>query len=127
VRRLADIDHLWVAHSDLVEACGPNAAAPTGAMSVALVRALPGSPPIDAHHHLASTEVYLVVAGEAEMTVNGERVAVTSGSVVLLEPGDVHTIRPIGEVELRYWAISSPPWCPADHILDEVSNEHAGK
>ena len=61
----------------------------------------PGRPPsgghIPPHRHATSVEVYVVIHGVCELTVNGARHELRPGDVVLMEPGDVHELTNHGE------------------------------
>ncbi len=56
----------------------------------------PGSH-IPPHRHATSVEVYVVVQGNCELVVNGERHELRPGDVILMEPGDVHELTNRGE------------------------------
>ena len=44
------------------------------------------------HLHQHTTEIYLVVRGEAEARVEGETVRLDPGDVLVVEPGEAHTM-----------------------------------
>lgn len=43
------------------------------------------------HYHLRATEFYYVLEGEGEMTVDGETIALSPGTMVKLDPGCLHS------------------------------------
>ncbi len=45
------------------------------------------------HYHQHTFEVYFVVAGRCRLEVNGESILMHSGTLLLMEPGDVHSLR----------------------------------
>ncbi len=45
----------------------------------------------DPHVHTLMTEIYLVVRGSAEIRVNTETHTITSGDVLIIDPGEAHT------------------------------------
>lgn len=123
MQKLDDWNQLWTDGVDLLSVVGPAGSVAFDETSIALVRAAPGSAPVPPHHHRVSTEIYLVVSGRGEVTVGGARSAVGPGSVVLIETGEVHTIVPVGDEELVYWAVSTPAWRIEDHVLVEGEPE----
>ena len=44
------------------------------------------------HFHESSFEVYYVLEGQCTLFANGERVLLQPGSLLLMEPGDVHSL-----------------------------------
>lgn len=64
------------------------------------VTRLPPRTSIGAHTHSESdSEVYVVLAGEGEMLLDGEVFAVSIGSVVMNRPGGSHALRNLSETE----------------------------
>jgi mannose-6-phosphate isomerase-like protein (cupin superfamily) len=45
----------------------------------------------EAHHHSQMNEVYLVAVGHSTAVVDGTRVALQAGDMLVVEPGEVHT------------------------------------
>ncbi len=66
------------------------------------------------HYHKKLTEIYLILEGEGEMELDGERVPVGPMSVVLIHPGCRH--RAIGK--LRIVNIPIPAFDPEDEWFD---------
>lgn len=64
-------------------------------VSAYLVRAEPGQGP-GPHRH-PYDEVALVQEGRAEWTVEGERVEVGPGEILVVKAGEVHSFRSVGE------------------------------
>src|SRR5690606_17930126 len=54
------------------------------------------------HRHRQHEELYLVLAGEGEFQVDGERIAVAEGSALRIAPQGVRTWRNTGESPLVY-------------------------
>lgn len=68
----------------------------------------------EVHHHRKTTEIYVVLEGEGEMELDGERVPVRPMSVIYIRPGCRH--RAIGK--LRLLNLPIPPFDPTDEYLD---------
>ena len=67
-----------------------------------------------AHYHKRMTEIYLVLEGEGELELNGERVPVRPMTAVYIKPGCRH--RAIGK--LRIINIPVPSFDEADEWFD---------
>ncbi len=61
------------------------------------------------HYHADSEEIYVLLAGEAEMEVDGDRRPVAPGDAVLIPPGAWHQIR-AGAGEVRFLCACAPPY-----------------
>jgi mannose-6-phosphate isomerase-like protein (cupin superfamily) len=57
------------------------------------------------HYHEDMQEVFVLVQGTAEITVGGETATLRRGDAVLIDPGEVHTMRNLGAEEVEYLAI----------------------
>lgn len=66
------------------------------------------------HHHRRMTEIYVVLEGEGELELDGERVPVRPLTAVMIQPGCRH--RAIGP--LKILNIPIPPFDPADEWFD---------
>lgn len=62
------------------------------------------------HDHPGSVQAYVIVAGRGWMTVEDESFEVTPGTLVLIEPGEKHSIRGISEEPLTYVSATTPPF-----------------
>jgi len=82
------------------------------AASVHLVEILEDARP---HYHQRMTEIYLVLDGEGELELDGERLPVKPLTAVYLKPGCRH--RAIGK--LRILNLVIPAFDPADEWFDE--------
>ncbi len=70
------------------------------------------------HYHPRTEEIYVVLAGSAEMEVDGECREVGPGDAVLIPPGARHRIRNRGEGELRFLCCCAPPYSDGDTVFD---------
>ena len=68
-----------------------------------------------AHYHKEMTEIYLVLEGEGEIELDGERFPVKPLTAIYLKPGCRH--RAIGN--LRIINVPVPPFDPEDEWFDD--------
>jgi mannose-6-phosphate isomerase-like protein (cupin superfamily) len=61
------------------------------------------------NRHRGADQWLYVVAGSGHAIVNGERIALRKGTLVLIQRGDTHEIRNTGSVPLRTLNIYVPP------------------
>jgi mannose-6-phosphate isomerase-like protein (cupin superfamily) len=66
------------------------------------------------HYHARTEEIYVVLAGEGEMEVDGEQRRVRPGDAILIPPGAWHQIRALGGDELRFFCCCAPPYSHED-------------
>jgi mannose-6-phosphate isomerase-like protein (cupin superfamily) len=52
------------------------------------------------YHLQKEDEIYYILDGKGEMTMNGKTFPVTAGDAILTRPGSSHSIRPVGEDSL---------------------------
>jgi quercetin dioxygenase-like cupin family protein len=65
---------------------------------VQIVTIAPGET-IPNHYHKTSYEVYCVLQGTCQLFVNNEQLSLESGSILLMEPGDIHQLHNNGVQE----------------------------
>jgi len=68
----------------------------------------PGSEPHPPHHHNGE-EMFLMLQGTLEVTINGKSSEISRGSVAFIGSGDEHGIRNVGTVPARYYVIELGP------------------
>jgi quercetin dioxygenase-like cupin family protein len=73
---------------------------PSAAVALGVARIAPGAA-LEPHRH-DQTEVYLVLAGAGEVTVDGTPRRVRAGTAVFIPGGAVHSIACTGRDELRF-------------------------
>lgn len=66
---------------------------------------VPGPPP---HFHSALNELFLVLEGELEFNINGERRVVKKGESVDFAPNSIHTFRNASDIPCKWLNIHSP-------------------
>ena len=81
-----------------------------GARNQSLAEALlaPGQA-TERHYHAETEELYVVLDGEGEMEIEGERREVRPGDAILITAGAWHQIR-AGAEELRFLCCCAPPY-----------------
>jgi mannose-6-phosphate isomerase-like protein (cupin superfamily) len=81
-----------------------------GARNQSLAEALlaPGQA-TERHYHAETEELYVVLDGEGEMEIEGERREVRPGDAILIPVGAWHQIR-AGAEELRFLCCCAPPY-----------------
>jgi mannose-6-phosphate isomerase-like protein (cupin superfamily) len=68
----------------------------------------PQSEPHPPHHHKGE-EIFLMLEGTLEVTINGKSSRISRGSVAFIGSGDEHGIRNPGETPARYYVIELGP------------------
>ena len=68
------------------------------------------------HYHRASEEIYLVLAGEGELEIDGDRRRVRPGDAVLIPAGSWHAIAAASQ--LRFLCCCAPPYSHDDTFFD---------
>ena len=72
----------------------------------------------EAHRHQQMNEVYLVARGESVALVNGQRVPLRVGDMLLVEPGEAHTFTSSSEDYLHF--VVQTPFVRGDKQLVEA-------
>jgi len=70
----------------------------------------------DRHYHAQTEEIYVLLDGEAEMEVEGERRRVAPGDAILIPAGAWHQIR-AGDAPVRFLCCCAPPYSDADTFV----------
>lgn len=68
----------------------------------------PNSQPHPPHHH-DGEEIFLMLEGTLEVTINGKSSRISRGSVAFIGSGDEHGIHNPGEVPARYYVVELGP------------------
>ena len=64
---------------------------------VQIVTIQPGETIAD-HYHRTTREFYLVLQGRCQLTVNGETIVLRRDDMLLMEPGDIHSLANHGAI-----------------------------
>jgi mannose-6-phosphate isomerase-like protein (cupin superfamily) len=70
------------------------------------------------HYHARSEELYVLLDGEGEIEVDGERSHVGPGQAILIPPGARHQIRASDGGPLRFLCCCAPPYAHEDTFFD---------
>jgi len=82
---------------------------------VELARLPPGAMNFPFHAHYAQWELFIFISGTGELRGPDDTMAVGPGDAVMFPPGDAHSIRNNGSVDLAYYVIAD--YAPADVIF----------
>lgn len=66
------------------------------------------------HYHARTEEIYVLLEGEGEMEVEGDRSHVGPGDAILIPAGAWHQIRATGSGPLRLLCCCAPPYSHDD-------------
>lgn len=66
------------------------------------------------HYHARTEEIYVLLEGEGEMEVEGDRSHVGPGDAILIPAGAWHQIRATGSGPLRFLCCCAPPYSHDD-------------
>ncbi len=69
------------------------------------------------HYHAVTEELYVLLAGTAEMEIDGESRAVEPGDAVLIPPRAWHRIR-AGDAPVRFLCCCAPPYSHEDTYFE---------
>ena len=70
------------------------------------------------HYHAETEEIYVVLAGEGDMEVDGDRARVAPGDAILIPPGAWHQLRADESGELRVLCCCAPPYRDEDTFFE---------
>lgn len=71
------------------------------------------------HHHPKTEEIYFILEGAGEMTIDGETKSVGVGEAIAIPPGASHCIHNLGPEELRFLCCCVPGYEHDDTVLEE--------
>jgi mannose-6-phosphate isomerase-like protein (cupin superfamily) len=99
VRRTANLEYRPIIQGQTIDACN---------FSVHESSLAPNSEPHPPHRHKGE-EMFLLLDGTLEVTINGSASRVTRGSVAFIGSSDEHGIRNVGEKPAKYYVIELGP------------------
>ena len=73
-----------------------------------------------AHFHKQTEELYFILEGSGEMQLGEKRFMVEKNDSILISPGQVHCIKNMGDIELRFLCCCSPAYHHEDTFLVEI-------
>ncbi len=71
------------------------------------------------HYHRTSEELYLVIAGQGRLVIDGEEQLIGEGDCALIPPGQRHKVFNVGDGPLRILCACSPAYSDEDTRLTE--------
>jgi mannose-6-phosphate isomerase-like protein (cupin superfamily) len=86
--------------------------------SLAEARVAPGQQTTP-HYHRLTEEIYYILEGQAELTIDDQTQSVAPGDAIAIPPGAVHTIRNTGTDTLKFLCCCAPGYEHADTVLVE--------
>ena len=69
------------------------------------------------HHHPRTEEIYYILAGEGQMTLDGETRTVGPGDAIAIPPGAHHTIANHGNSILKFLCCCAPGYEHEDTVF----------
>jgi mannose-6-phosphate isomerase-like protein (cupin superfamily) len=69
------------------------------------------------HYHPRTEEIYYVLEGSGEMTIEREKRAVGPDDAVAIPPGAVHSLENTGVIALRFLCCCAPGYEDSDTVL----------
>jgi quercetin dioxygenase-like cupin family protein len=99
VRRTNTLEYRPIIQGQTVDACN---------FSVHESSLAPNSEPHPPHHHKGE-EMFLILDGTLEVTINGTASRLTRGSVAFIGSGDEHGISNVGDKPAKYYVIELGP------------------
>jgi mannose-6-phosphate isomerase-like protein (cupin superfamily) len=79
--------------------------------SIALVEIVEGGSSIP-HYHPEAEESYIILEGQAKLSINEEEKIVSSGEVAFIPTGKIHQISTVGQETLKLYCVCAPAWVP---------------
>ena len=86
--------------------------------SLAEARLAPGLA-TEPHLHPRTEEIYYILAGQAEMSIDDEQQLVSAGDAIAIPPGRVHSIHNNGEQMLVFLCCCAPGYEHDDTVLSD--------
>ncbi len=109
VRSLGDCEEFMAGDGSILrELLHPDKADLVLRYSLAHAKVPPGA--TTKPHRLAASEVYYIVAGTGQMTIDEESAPLGPGCAVYIPPGTVQYIRNTGAEDLVFLCIVDPAW-----------------
>ncbi|MBW4460223.1 MAG: cupin domain-containing protein [Nodosilinea sp. WJT8-NPBG4] len=90
------------------------------ALRYSLAHAILPAGQVSTPHALTTSEVYYILAGQGEMTIDGETSPVEPGDAVYIPPHARQHIRNTGDLPLVFICLVDPAWRQEDETVFEV-------
>ena len=69
------------------------------------------------HFHKKMTEYYYVIEGKGNAYLNGKKLEIKKGDLLVIPPLTRHYVEKRGKEKVKILVISFPPWSPTDHYM----------
>jgi mannose-6-phosphate isomerase-like protein (cupin superfamily) len=116
IRSLWDCDEFAAGDGSILrELLHPDKADLAIRYSLAHAKVLPGQ--ITQPHRLATAEVYYIIEGSGQMTIDGESAPVGPGCAVYIPPGSTQHIENVGDDDLVFICLVDPAWRARDEEI----------
>ena len=66
---------------------------------------LPAGKAFEAHYHEDMQEIFIMLSGEAQITIDDETETLAKGDAVIIPPQAVHVMKNLGKIDVEYIAI----------------------
>jgi mannose-6-phosphate isomerase-like protein (cupin superfamily) len=93
-----------------------SAPAQNQSLAEAIVRV--GSATVE-HYHVTTEELYLVIAGEGSLVIDGIERGVREGDCAVIPPGARHKLYNTGSIPLKVLCACAPAYADEDTVLTE--------
>lgn len=80
---------------------------------------LPVGAAVGRHHHVETEEIYYILHGRGEMTVDAEVREVLSGDAVFIPRGSTHALKNTGTEPMTLLLICGPAYTREDHLMEQ--------
>lgn len=128
IRRRAELPSYQTRDTSIIcEIAHPSGSAARN-QSLAEATLAPGRATV-AHFHARSEEIYYILRGSAEVSLNGAASTCSAGTAIIIAPGVAHQIRNAGSDDLVFLCACAPPYSHEDTFRCEsllpLLNENA--
>ncbi len=118
VRSLWDCEEFVAADGSILrELLHPDKAEVAIRYSLAHAKVPPGE--TTKPHRLTTAEVYYIIEGSGQMSIDEESAPVGPGCAIYIPPGATQYVQNVGEEELIFLCIVDPAWRPQDEEVFE--------
>ncbi len=113
LRRRAELPSYTTKDTSLIcEIAHPSSSAARN-QSLAEATLAPGRSTL-AHFHARSEEIYYILRGQAQVSLDGASSTCGAGTAIIIAPGAKHQIRNVGEEDLVFLCACAPPYTHED-------------
>jgi len=106
-------------HGEIVEEVFGKAVGGTNQHSLAKITIPKGKASLK-HYHPIVEESYFILSGKARIVLDNQESIISAGDGVAVTPKTIHQIFNVGEENLIFIAVCSPPWTPECSVfIDE--------